>query len=123
MASEPYALAQDAASAIRTFVGEEWYDTTEGVPYFQEILGYLPPLSLIKSLFITEAMKTPGVASVQCYFASFDSKSRTLSGQVQVTSSNPDATQQVSSFFRVSLPKPAVVPPVLPRATVFNAIV
>ena len=34
LAAEPYAFAQDAASAIRLFQGELWYDTTRGVPYF-----------------------------------------------------------------------------------------
>ena len=32
VAAEPYALAQDAASAIRLFQGEDYYDTTRGIP-------------------------------------------------------------------------------------------
>jgi hypothetical protein len=38
MASEPYAIAQDVASACRTFLGECYYDTSQGVPYFQGML-------------------------------------------------------------------------------------
>ena len=37
VADEPYALAQDAASAIRTFIGECYYDTTKGLPYFEKV--------------------------------------------------------------------------------------
>ena len=46
LASPPYALAQDVASAIRTFLGEVYYDASLGVPYFQDILGQLPPMAL-----------------------------------------------------------------------------
>ena len=35
VASEPYSLAQDAASAIKLFQGEYIYDTTIGIPYFE----------------------------------------------------------------------------------------
>jgi len=47
MASPPYSLAQDVASAIKLFQGELWYDTSKGIPYFNEILGHMPPLSLL----------------------------------------------------------------------------
>ncbi len=33
VASNPYSMAQDAASAIRTFQGEVYYDTTLGIPF------------------------------------------------------------------------------------------
>ena len=32
LATEPYAIAQDVASACKTFLGECWYDTTYGIP-------------------------------------------------------------------------------------------
>ena len=52
VAAEPYSLAQDAASAIRTFNGEVYYNTTLGVQYFGPILGQRPPLSLMKADFV-----------------------------------------------------------------------
>ena len=39
------ALAQDAASEGRLFLGEAWYDIARGVPYWQAVLGHWPPLS------------------------------------------------------------------------------
>ena len=42
-ASNPYAVAQDVASAIKLFRGELFYDTAKGIPYWTEVLG----LSLI----------------------------------------------------------------------------
>ena len=39
MAKDPYAKAQDVASACRLFSGELYYDTEKGIPYFEETLG------------------------------------------------------------------------------------
>lgn len=77
------ALAQDAASAIRTFLGEVYYNTELGIPYFSQILGQLPPLSLLRTYFVNAALTVPTVVSAQCFFSSF--AGRVLSGQVQIT--------------------------------------
>lgn len=81
MASPPYALAQDVASAVRLFNGELWYDSTKGVPYFEEILGQLPPPSLMQAYIVDAALTVPGVTDAQCVIESFDD--RTVVGQVQ----------------------------------------
>ena len=39
LAKDPYAKAQDVASACRLFAGELYYDTEKGIPYFEETLG------------------------------------------------------------------------------------
>lgn len=84
VAAEPYALAQDAASAIRTFLGECYYNTDLGVPYFASILGAFPvPISLIKSQMVDAALTVPGVTAAQVFLTSI--KDRELTGQVQVT--------------------------------------
>ena len=81
LASEPYAVAQDVASAIRLFDGELWYDTTRGIPYFNEILGQSPSASLIKQRFIDAALTVPNVVSVEVHLGLI--KGRVLAGQVQ----------------------------------------
>lgn len=83
VATEPLAEAQDAASAVRLFQGELYYDTTQGIPYWQSILGYLPPLSLLRALYVTAAETVPGVTSARCFFTQF--QDRELRGQIQVT--------------------------------------
>lgn len=83
VASGGYALAQDAASNIRTFRGECWYNAAKGVPYRAEIQGKAPPLSLVRDAFVRQALAVPGVVKARCYFTDF--KGRTLSGQVQVS--------------------------------------
>lgn len=83
VAAEPYALAQDAASAIKLFRTEDYYDTTRGVPYWQQILGHWPTVSIMKSYFNSAAMTVPGVVASQCFIESI--KDRRPKGQVQVT--------------------------------------
>ena len=82
-ASPPYALAQDVASAIRLFLGELWYDTTKGVPYFESVLGHTPPLAEFQALMVRAALTVPGVVTAQCILSSFEN--RTVQGQVLFT--------------------------------------
>ena len=77
LASEPYSLAQDAASAIKNL---------------SLVFGSNSPLTLLKQQLVAAAMTVPGVASAQCFIAS--TEDRVLTGQVQVVSA---ATGQTSS--------------------------
>ena len=86
MASDPYSMAQDAASAIKTFSGEVFYDTTLGIPYFTQILGYSPPISLMKAYFNEAALTVPGIQSSACFITSWDN--RVVRGQVQISDSS-----------------------------------
>lgn len=87
LADDPYAIAQNVASACRTWKGELWYNTVPGIPY-EEILGHLPPLPLVKSLMETEARSVEGVQSAACLFSSLDN--RTLTGQIQIITTSGD---------------------------------
>lgn len=86
VASNPYSLAQDAASAIRTFSGEVYYDTTIGVPYLPNnnsaILGRNTPLSYLKAQFNAAALTVPEVASAATFISAFSG--RVVTGQVQI---------------------------------------
>lgn len=90
LASVPYSLAQDAASAIKTFIGEVYYDTTQGIPYFTQILGQYPPLNLMRQQFVNAAMTVPGVKAAQVFFLSYSN--RVITGQVQVTDFDGNVT-------------------------------
>lgn len=96
VASEPYALAQDAASQCQLFKGELWYNTTMGVPYWQLILGAAPPLSLIKAELVAAAELVPGVIAAQCFISSV--VNRQVQGQVQILDSSGSVI--AASFFR-----------------------
>ena len=96
MASPPYSLAQDAASAIRLFAGELWYNTSLGIPYFSQVLGKQPSLPYLKSQFVAAALRVPGVVSAVCYITGFSTATRLLTGQVQITDVNGQTS--VASF-------------------------
>lgn len=79
----PYQYAQDAACACRLFLGELYYDTTQGVNY-AAILGKPAPLSYIKAQLVAAALSVlPAGASVKVFISSLSG--RGLTGQVQVT--------------------------------------
>lgn len=86
MASNPYAVAQDVASAIKLFRGELFYDTAKGIPYWTEVLGQLPPLSLVREWLRSAALTVPDVADAAPTITAFEN--RRLSGYVEVTLTN-----------------------------------
>lgn len=86
VASDPYSQAQDAASAIRLFQGELYYDTTQGVPYWASILGQSPPVALMKAKFVDAALTVPGVVRAQCFISGVTK--RKVTGQVQLFNTN-----------------------------------
>lgn len=91
LATEPYALAQDAASAIKTFLGECYWDTTVGVDWLGKILGKTPSVATIKASLTAAALTVPNVVSARVFISSIDQ--RVVAGQVQVVG----ATGQFSS--------------------------
>lgn len=94
VASDTYSVVQDVASACRTFLGEVYYDTTDGVPYFQSILGKTPSASFIKAQLVIAASSVPGCNDPVVYLTGL--VGRKLTGQVQFTDSNGQA--QVAAF-------------------------
>lgn len=82
LASDPYSQAQDVSSAIRTFLGECWYDINVGVPYFQDILGELPPMQYVASVIEQAALTVPGIVEAKCTITTFEN--RTIAGVVEV---------------------------------------
>lgn len=92
-ATDPYQVAQDVASAIRTFRGECWYDTTLGIPYWQAVLGALPPPSFVTSELVNAALTVPNVVSATV--TSLVLNNRQLSGEIDVTDTSGN-TQTVT---------------------------
>lgn len=86
LATEPYSLAQDAASAILTYIGECFWDTTVGVPLLQQVFGQRPSIAVIKALFVKAALTVPDVGTAQVFITGFTN--RQISGQVQVAAAS-----------------------------------
>lgn len=107
VATGPYAVAQDVATQLSTFLGECWYDTSQGVPYWQQIFGgkqnpsgALPPASLIASLLEAQALLVPDVATATCTIAGIDSD-RSVIGQMLIT-----LTDDTTFEFPIGVPLP-----------------
>lgn len=83
VASEPYSIAQDVASACKLFLGELWYDNAKGIPYFELILGQRPQDAFIKAQYEFAAKSVPNVLDAKCYINAVTS--REVSGQIHIT--------------------------------------
>jgi hypothetical protein len=65
VATGPQAIAQDVASAISTFLGEVYYDVTQGLPWQSEVFGQQFSPSLVGALMEQAALTVPGVVSAK----------------------------------------------------------
>lgn len=84
MCSEPYAVLQDVASAIRVFSGECYYDTSKGIPYFSLILGVGQSAAIFQRLAQEAAMTVPLVQNATCIVSRIG-PDRRLSGIINIT--------------------------------------
>jgi hypothetical protein len=75
--------AQNAASACRLFLGELWFDVNQGIPYWQQILGYLPPSSLVIAKLQAAALTVTDVVEATVTITGF--VNRTVTGSVVVS--------------------------------------
>lgn len=78
----PYAVIQSVASACKLFLGELYFDTSKGVPYFADVFGVPYPLALLKSDLVAAALTVPGVLAAVVYLDAI--ADRHVTGQVQV---------------------------------------
>lgn len=82
-AKDPYAKAQDVASACRLFAGELYYDTEKGIPYFEEMLGKKQSFALYRHRLVQAALSVPGVLTADAAAEMRDG--RVLSGSLKFT--------------------------------------
>ena len=61
----PLAVAQNVATVCRTFQGEDYYDTTLGIPYRTQVLGMGSQLTLLNYLLEQAALTVPDVTSAK----------------------------------------------------------
>lgn len=84
VASAPYSIAQDVATQLSAFLGECWYDITQGVDYWNKILGKRPPASLLKSMLEAQALMVPDVETATVMIGGLTNQ-RGAIGQIIVT--------------------------------------
>ena len=86
LCSQPYAIAQDVASAIKLCLGELWYNTQKGVPFFQKIAAKPMNARMLITYIEDAAMTVPDVVQAKCTFNSFSG--RKAQGKVLFIDSN-----------------------------------
>lgn len=90
LATGRYAIAQDVASAVRSWLGTVWYDLNQGVPYLlrdspdAQILGKNQSPEFMRSAFVTAGLTVPEVAAIKCFLTGPDPATRELGGQLQI---------------------------------------
>lgn len=77
-------LAQDVATRVRAWQGEVYFDTTQGINY-PTYFGGPPNLSLLQSVFNTEALKVPLCATALAQFTFTAGKQRVIGGTLNVS--------------------------------------
>lgn len=84
--NENDSIAQDVACAVRVFLNEVWYNTTLGMPYYQQILGENPPASLVTAKAEAQALTVQDVETATVVMLGLDKTTRKLSGIMVVNS-------------------------------------
>ncbi len=72
-------IIQQIKIRLYLFKGEWPYDTTQGLPFFTDILVKNPDLRRIRSIFYDAIMGTDGVTAVNELELLYDASARTLS--------------------------------------------
>jgi hypothetical protein len=75
--SKDYVL-QKIKSRLKFMLGEWFYDTTLGVPWFEQVLIKNPNLQLIQHLISNVIAAVPGITSVTTVEIAFEPSTRTL---------------------------------------------
>lgn len=78
-----YAIAQNAANAIKLFTNDAYFDPERGVPHFVVELGLQLQSSILRSRFKSAAQSVDGVASATVEDISVD-KERVLNCHVKL---------------------------------------
>lgn len=78
LAEDLTAIRQAIGIHLRFFRGEWFLDTTAGLSYFQEVLVKNPQIPTVQSVFRTELLKVPGVASIESLILTYSAGARTL---------------------------------------------
>ena len=73
------AIEQHLRIRLRFFLGEWFLDARVGIPYFRDILVRNPNSALIRNIYRTTILDTPGIKSLESLELNIDTAARTLS--------------------------------------------
>jgi hypothetical protein len=82
------AIAQHARIRVREVLGEWFLDEREGFPYWEDVLVHHPNVTAITEAYRRTIAETPGMASVDRCELTFDRQTRTLTPDIEATTSD-----------------------------------
>jgi predicted RNase H-related nuclease YkuK (DUF458 family) len=71
-------VVQAVRTRLRTFYGEWAFDTTQGVPYIEEIFVKAPNMKVVDGLLKAAILDTDGVVEFISYSSNYTPSTRTL---------------------------------------------
>lgn len=81
------AVAQDVASACKTHLGEVWFDTSLGIPWFTQILGKPVSAVFIQAQLEKQAKRLPYVSNARATVIT-DRATRSSRGLIAIVDAN-----------------------------------
>lgn len=78
-------IAQNVKVRLLLFLGEVWLDTTQGVPYFQEVLLKGVDPAALQVVFREAILGADGIVSIELLELAFDPATRVLTVDYQAT--------------------------------------
>ncbi|MDD2108953.1 hypothetical protein [Pseudomonas asiatica] len=72
-------IAQTVLTRLRLYLGEYFRDTTDGTPWYEQILGKFQNLSTAEAALRARITNTPGVIRLTSFSADFDISTRKYS--------------------------------------------
>ncbi len=85
-------VVQKLRQRLKFFFGEWFLDRSEGIPYFQELLGKRPDPARIDAILKTEILDVPGVIELEEFETDFTGSSREASIRFTVNTEDGPVT-------------------------------
>ena len=76
--SERDAIAQTIETRLRLFLGEYFRDITDGMPWFQQILGKFENINAVEAVIRNRIVRSPGVIRLLSFSMEYDLDAREL---------------------------------------------
>lgn len=88
-AKDDYAIAQNAANAVRLFTNDAYFNKDRGIPHFDIELGQkaIASRSTLSNRIRKAVLAVDGVTDVEVYL-NFENSSRTYTGEIYITTVN-----------------------------------
>ena len=96
LTNSPEAVAQAVKTRLALWLGEWFIDTTDGMPWNEQVLGKRLPGKNPDAAIRQRILETQGVTEITSYSSSFEGTTRRLSVAATVTTAYGEATIQTT---------------------------